>query len=153
MREKKDLTQVMKTFVAKDPGTARGWVLVDAENKPLGRLAVRIADILRGKTKATFTPHVDTGDFVVVVNAEKVKLSGKKDEQKIYRRYSGYRGGLKEIKASVVRERHPDRLIRLAVRGMLPKNNLSRKLFRRLKVYPGDQHPHAAQNPQKVDLL
>jgi len=143
----------MKTFVAKDPGAARDWVLVDAEDKPLGRLAVRIANILRGKTKATFTPHVDTGDFVVVVNAEKVKLSGKKDEQKIYRRYSGYRGGLKEIKASVVRERHPDRLIRLAVRGMLPKNNLSRKLFRRLKVYRGDQHPHVAQNPRKVNLL
>lgn len=142
----------MKTFLPKDPGNDRSWLLVDAQDKPLGRLAVKIANILRGKNKVTFTPHVDTGDFVVVINAGKVKLTGRKDEQKIYQRYSGYRGGLKEIKASVVRERHPDRLIKLAVRGMLPKNNLSRKLFRRLKVYAGDRHPHAAQNPRKVEL-
>lgn len=119
----------------------------------MGRLAVKIANILRGKNKVTFTPHVDTGDFVVVINAEKVKLTGRKDEQKIYQRYSGYRGGLKEIKASVVRERHPDRLIKLAVKGMLPKNNLGRKVFGRLKVYAGGGHPHTAQNPQKVGLL
>lgn len=143
----------MKTFLPKDPGDDRAWLLVDAQDKPLGRLAVKIADILRGKNKATFTPHVDTGDFVVVVNAEKVKLTGRKNEQKIYQRYSGYRDGLREIKASVVRERHPDRLIKSAVKGMLPKNNLSRKMFTRLKVYAGNQHPHAAQNLRKVELL
>lgn len=143
----------MKTFLPKDPGKNRAWFLVDAKDKPLGRLAVRIADILRGKNKVTFTPHIDTGDFVVVTNAEKVKLTGNKNEQKVYQRYSGYRSGLKEIKASVLRERHPERLIKMAVHGMLPKNNLSRKVFRRLKVYAGAQHPHAAQNPRNIELL
>ena len=145
--------EIMKTFVPKDPGDNRAWLLVDARDKVLGRLATKIADILRGKNKPTFMPHVDTGDFVIVINADKVKLTGKKNEQKIYQRYSGYRGGLKEIKASVIREQHPDRLIKLAVKGMLPKNNLSRKMFTRLKVYAGDQHPHAAQNPQIIELL
>ena len=143
----------MKTFVAKDPGADRAWFLVDAEDKPLGRVAVKVANALRGRNKPTFTPHVDTGDFVVVINAEKVKLTGRKEEQKVYQRYSGYRGGLKETKASVVRERHPDRLIKLAVKGMLPKNNLSRKIFRRLKVYAGAQHPHEAQNPQAMQTV
>lgn len=143
----------MKTSLPKDPGDNRAWFLVDAKDKPLGRLAVKIANILRGKNKAIFAPHVDIGDFVVVTNADKVKLTGRKEHQKTYKRYSGFRGGLKEIKASVVRERHPERLIELAVRGMLPKNNLSRKLFTRLKVYAGEQHPHAAQNPRKVELL
>ena len=142
----------MKTFLPKDPGHDRAWLLVDAADQPLGRLAVRIANILRGKNKVTFVPHVDIGDFVVVVNAEKVKLTGRKNEQKIYQRYSGWRGGLKEIKASVVRERHPDRLIKMAVKGMLPRNRLSRKLFKRLKVYAGEQHPHVAQNPQQLEL-
>ena len=142
-----------KTYMAKDPGKERAWLLVDAADKSLGRLAVKIADVLRGKNKATFTPHVDTGVFVVVINAEKVKLTGRKNEQKVYRRYSGYRGGLKEIKASVMRERHPDRLIKLAVRGMLPKNNLSRHAFKRLKVYAGVEHPHGAQKPRRVELL
>lgn len=143
----------MKTFLPKDPGQNRDWVLVDAQDKPLGRLAVKIADILRGKNKAIFTPQVDTGDFVVVINADKIKLTGRKEEQKLYQRYSGFRGGLKKIKASVVRERHPERMIETAVRGMLPKNNLSRKSFGRLKVYAGDKHPHAAQGPRKVELL
>jgi len=138
----------MKSFVAKDPKDDRAWFVVDAQDKPLGRLAVRIADVLRGKNKPTFTRHVDTGSFVVVINADKVKLTGRKEEQKTYKRYSGHRGGLKEIKASVVRERHPDRLVRMAVKGMLPRNNLSRQMFRRLKVYAGEEHPHAAQNPQ-----
>ena len=141
----------MKTTLAKQPQTDRAWLLVDAVDKPLGRLAVKIADALLGKHRPEYTPHVDTGDFVVVVNADKVKLTGRKEEQKLYRRYSGYRGGLKEIKASVVRKRHPDRLIRLAVKGMLPKNNLSRGVFRRLKVYAGEQHPHAAQHPRAVE--
>lgn len=140
----------MKSFVARDPGEARDWLLVDVAGKPLGRVAVKIADALRGKDQPTFTPHVDTGAFVVVINAEKVKLTGRKEEQKLYQRYSGWRGGLKEQKASVVRERHPDRLIKLAVRGMLPKNNLSRGMARRLKVYAGEAHPHEAQQPQAV---
>ena len=143
----------MKTTVAKNPGTERVWLLVDAEEKVLGRLAVKIADILRGKNKPTFTPHVDTGDFVVVINAEKVKLTGNKNDEKLYKRYSGHRGGLKEEKASVVRERHPDRMIRQAVKGMLPKNAMSRKVFTRLKVYAGDKHPHEAQQLRKVELL
>lgn len=143
----------MKSYLPKDPGEQRPWYVVDAADKPLGRLAVTIADTLRGKNLPTFSPQVDTGGFVVVINAEKVKLTGRKDDQKIYQRYSGFRGGLKELKASVVRERHPDRMILQAVRGMLPNNNLSRGTFRRLKVYAGEQHPHEAQQPQKLDLL
>jgi len=143
----------MKSFVAKDPGVDREWILVDAEDKPLGRLAVKIANALRGKDKPTFTPHVDTGAFVVVINAEKVKLTGRKDEQKTYARYSGHRGGLREVPVSVMRERHPDRIIKLAVKRMLPKNNLSRGMFKRLKVYAGASHPHGAQNPRAVELL
>ena len=142
----------MRSYIAKDPGDDRPWHLVDADGTPLGRLAVEIANILRGKHRPTFTPHVDTGDFVVVINAEKVKLTGRKEEQKIYQRYSGHRGGLKEIQASEMRERHPDRLVKLAVKGMLPKNNLSRKMISRLKVYAGTEHPHAAQQPAAVEL-
>ena len=142
----------MRSYIAKDPGDDRPWQLVDADGKPLGRLAVEIANILRGKHRPTFTPHVDTGDFVVVINAEKVKLTGRKEEQKIYQRYSGHRGGLKEIQASEMRERHPDRLVKLAVKGMLPKNNLSRKMISRLKVYAGTEHPHEAQQPVAVEL-
>ena len=143
---------MMKSFVAKNPGTDRAWWIVDASDQPLGRLAVRIADVLRGKDRPTYTPHVDTGSFVVVVNAEKVKLSGSKDDQKVYHRFSGYRGGLKEITAAELRSKHPDRLIKNAVKGMLPKNNLSRTLFTRLKVYAGQEHPHEAQDPQPLAL-
>jgi large subunit ribosomal protein L13 len=142
----------MKTFLPKASAIERKWVLIDAAGKPVGRLAVRIANILRGKDKPTFTPSVDTGDFVVVVNAEKVKLTGRKEQQKTYARYSGYRGGLQEIPVARVRERHPDWIITLAVRGMLPKNHLSRTLLRRLKVYAGEAHPHAAQNPVAVEV-
>ena len=142
----------MRSFIAKDPGADRDWYVVDATGKSLGRVAVGIANILRGRNKPTFTPHVDTGDFVVVVNAEKVKLTGRKEEQKVYQRYSGYRGGLKETPAGVVRQRHPDRLIRMAVKGMLPKNNLSRRAFSRLKVYAGETHPHEAQKPEPVEV-
>ena len=106
-----------------------------------------------GKHKPIFSRNLDTGDFVVVVNAGKVKLTGRKEEQKLYKRYTGYRGGLREVTAAVMREKYPDRLIRKAVKGMLPKNNLSRGMFRRLKVYAEDEHPHAAQNPQKLELL
>ena len=142
----------MRTTLPKDPGEQRDWVLVDAEDVALGRLAVGVANVLRGRDKPTFTPHIDTGQFVVVVNAEKVKLTGRKNEQKIYQRYSGYRGGLKETTAAVMREKHPDRMILLAVKGMLPKNNLSRKMHRRLKVYAGEKHPHEAQNPTKIEV-
>ena len=141
----------MKSYLPKEPDQ-RAWVLVDAADKPLGRLAVVIANTLRGKHRPTFSPQVDTGDFVVVVNSARVKLTGKKDQQKIYHRFSGHRGGLKEIPASVMREKHPERLVQLAVRGMLPKNTMARQILTRLKVYAGSEHPHAAQNPTKVEL-
>lgn len=141
----------MKTTLPKDPGEDRPWVIVDADGQPLGRIAVKIANMLRGKHRPTFSPQVDTGDFVVVINAEKVKLTGNKESQKMYHRYSGHRGGLKSVTAASVRERHPERLIEGAVKGMLPKNNLSRKMFTRLKVYTGSEHPHEAQNPQPVE--
>jgi len=143
----------MKTYLPVEKEVKRDWFLVDADGRILGRLAVQISDILRGKHKPIYTPHVDTGDFVIVINAEKIKVSGKKEEQKTYARYSGFRSGLKEFTTAKVRELHPDRLISLAVKGMLPKNNLSRTMISRLKVYAGDKHPHAAQNPQKNDKL
>jgi len=143
---------MMKTFVPKDPGTDRQWFVIDADGLPVGRLGVKIANVLRGKEKPTFSHHVDTGDFVVVVNAEKVKLSGNKEEQKKYIRYTGYRGGQREVTADVMRERHPDRIVKAAVKGMLPKNNLSRQMFRRLKVYAGTVHPHEAQKPSTLTL-
>jgi large subunit ribosomal protein L13 len=137
----------MKSFVGKDPGQAREWRIVDAAGVPLGRLAVKVANALRGKDKATFTPHVDTGCSVVVINAAQVKMTGRKEDTKTYHRYSGWRSGLKIIPAADMRAKHPERLILLAVKGMLPNNKLSRKMFRRLKVYAGAEHPHAAQNP------
>lgn len=142
----------MKTTLPKADEISRAWLLVDADGKILGRLATKIANVLRGRTKPIYTPHIDTGDFVVVVNAEKVKLTGKKEEQKMYDRYSGYRSGLKRTKASVLRERHPERLIILAVKGMMPKNHLAKDAMKRLKVYAGSGHPHTAQNPQPVEL-
>jgi large subunit ribosomal protein L13 len=143
----------MKSTLGKNPGDEREWLLVDAADKPLGRLAAEVADVLRGKDKPTYTPHIDMGAFVVVVNAEKVKLTGRKEEQKEYQHYTGFRSGLKKTTAAVVRASHPDRMIRQAVRGMLPKNNLSRRAVRRLKVYAGAEHPHEAQNPREVTLL
>ena len=142
----------MKTYLPEKDKVKRAWHLVDAEGQILGRLAVTVADILRGKNKPIFTPHIDTGDFVVVINAEKIKLTGKKEDEKIYARYSGYRSGLKEFTAAAVRERHPDRLITLAVKGMLPSNALNRKGILKLHVYKGNKHPHAAQNPVKLEL-
>ena len=142
----------MKTFLPKDPGANRAWFIVDAAGRPLGRVATQIANLLRGKDKVTFTPQVDMGDFVVVVNAAQVKLTGRKETQKTYQRYSGYRSGLKEIPASALRQKHPEWMVSLAVKRMLPKNNLSRNVFRRLKVYAGDQHPHAAQCPCPVKV-
>jgi large subunit ribosomal protein L13 len=138
----------MKTFVAENiENSLREWILIDAADKPLGRLAVTIANSLRGKDKVTFTPQVDTGAFVVVINADKVKLTGRKEQQKIYSRFTGYRSGLKEMTAAALRARHPEQLVQLAVRGMLPRNHQSRTMFKRLKVYAGKDHPHAAQKP------
>lgn len=136
----------MKTFLPKKPENyEREWKVVDATDQSLGRLAVKVACMLRGKDKPTFTPHIDMGDFVVVVNADKVKLTGKKEEQKIYQFFSGYRGGQKRITAEELRARHPDMLVRLAVERMLPSNKTSNRQVRRLKIYTGSDHPHEAQ--------
>ena len=133
---------------ARPADVSRNWYLIDAEDVVLGRMATRIATVLRGKHKPSFTPHVDTGDFVVVVNAEKVRLTGNKLDQKLYYRYSGYFGGLKSQTARNVLERDPERVIVQAVKGMLPKNRLGRQMLRKLKVYDGATHPHEAQQPQ-----
>jgi len=137
----------MQTYNAKPGETARNWYVVDASEYELGRLATRLATVLRGKHKPTFTPHVDTGDFVVVLNAGKVKLTGRKLTQKHYHRYSGYPGGMKSISAETVLEETPERVIRQAVKGMLPKNRLSRQVIKKLKIYSGEDHPHTAQKP------
>ncbi len=142
----------MKTFVANENDIQRDWFVVDAADKSTGRLAVVIADILRGRNKPTYTPHVDTGDFVVVVNVEKIKLTGNKEEGKIYQDFSGYPGGLKQRPASAIRAIHPERIIMQAVEGMLPKNRMSRKTIKRLKVYVGPDHPHTAQNVQTLEF-
>ncbi len=142
----------MKTTLAKESEIQRIWYAVDAAGQPLGRLAVKIVKVLRGKQKVNFTPSTDMGDFVVVTNAAQVKLTGSKEDKKLYKRYSGYPGGLTFQKASVVRERDPARMIFQAVKGMLPDNNMSRKLITRLKVYAGAEHPHAAQKPQAQEL-
>lgn len=142
----------MRTYSAKPGEVERRWFVVDAEGETLGRLATRIATVLRGKHKPEFTPHVDTGDFVVVVNASKVALSGRKLSQKHYHRYSGYPGGLKSIDAATVRENDPQRMIHQAVKGMLPKNRLSRALLKKLRVYGGPEHPHAGQCPEPLPI-
>lgn len=144
----------MRTYNAKpaEAMEARSWWVVDAEGQPLGRVASKIATILRGKHKPTFTPHVDTGDFVVVINAAKVKATGRKLDQKNYHRHSGYVGHLKTTTLRDTLERHPEMPIRQAVKGMLPKNILGRQLLKKLKVYAGSEHPHAAQQPQQLSL-
>ena len=142
----------MKTFSAKPAEVQRDWLLVDATDKSLGRLASEIAVRLRGKHKPIYTPHVDTGDYVVVINAEKVKATGNKELDKTYYRHTGYPGGLKETKLGKLRGEHPERIIEFAVKGMLPKNPLGRQMYRKLKVYAGDEHPHAAQQPTPVEL-
>ena len=128
----------------------RRWYIVDAEDVVLGRLSSRVASILRGKNKPTFTPNADTGDFVVVVNAEKVKVTGNKEETKMYRRYTGYVGGVRSVSVRKQRETHPERIIEHAVKGMLPKGPLGRQLFKKLKVYAGPEHPHKAQQPEAL---
>lgn len=142
----------MKTFVAKESEIERKWYLVDAQDKVLGRLATQIAVRLRGKHKPIFTPHVDTGDFVVVVNAEKVALTGQKWDKKIYYHHTGYIGGLKEIVAKKLREKKPEDILRFAVRRMLPRNVLGRRQLKKLKIYIGPDHPHEAQKPEKLEI-
>ena len=140
----------MKTFVAKPETVKRDWYVVDAEGKTLGRLATEIASRLRGKHKPEYTPHVDTGDYIVVINAEKVKLTGKKMTNKVYLTYSGYPGGQKKQTPREMLAKHPERLIETAVKGMLPKTKLGRAMFKKLFVYAGTEHPHAAQKPESL---
>jgi len=140
----------MKTYLPKVNLEQRKWHVIDAKGAVLGRLAVQIADVLRGKNKPVFTPHLDAGDFVVVINAEKVTLTGKKEINKKFMSYSGWKGGEKFTSVAQVRARHPEKLITHAVRGMVPKNRLGRVLMTKLKVYKGDQHPHAAQKPEPL---
>jgi len=142
----------MKTFSAKACEVTRKWWVIDAKDQVLGRVAVKAAKLLRGKEKTIFTPHVDTGDFVVVINADKVRLTGKKEDQKSYMSFSGYVGGHKSENVRARRARHPELLIERAVRGMIPHNRLGRAVYRKLKVYRGDSHPHAAQQPHAVKL-
>lgn len=142
----------MKTIFAKEQDVKRSWYLVDAENRIVGRLATGIADRLRGKHKPIFTPHADAGDFLVVVNAEKVVLTGKKWDDKIYYRHSGHTGGLKRTPAKKLLLKKPGEILRLAVKGMLPKNSLGRRQLKKLKIYAGPEHPHQAQQPQKLEL-
>lgn len=145
-------SRIMKTLSAKTIPENRKWYVVDATDRTLGRLASQVASRLRGKHQPSFTPHADTGDFIVVINAEKVKLTGRKWEQKTYYRHSGYMGGIKAITAQKLREKRPEDLVRYAVWGMLPKNRLGRQLYKKLKVYAGTDHPHEAQQPQPLDL-
>jgi large subunit ribosomal protein L13 len=142
----------VKTYAVKAGEIDRRWYVVDAEGQTLGRLATRVATILRGKHKPTFTPGLDVGDFVIVVNAEKVQVTGQKMAQKTYYRYSGYRSGLRGTSMSDMMARHPTRIVQFAVRGMLPKNRLGRTLIKKLKVYVGPEHPHKAQQPSKLEV-
>ena len=141
-----------KTSVPSIDSIERQWFLVDAENQTLGRLATEVASVLRGKNKPSFTPHLDTGDFVVVVNADKIRVSGNKANQKLYRRHSGRPGGMKVETFQALQERLPERIVEKAIKGMLPHNALGRQLFRKLKVYRGPEHPHSAQRPQTLQL-
>jgi large subunit ribosomal protein L13 len=142
----------VKTFVAKESEVDKKWYVVDAKDKILGRLATQIATRLRGKHKPIFTPHADTGDFIIVVNAEKVSMTGNKWDQKIYYHHTGYTGGLKQISARKLREKRPEDIIRFAVRRMLPKNSLGRRQLKKLKIYSGPDHPHQAQQPEILEI-
>ncbi len=142
----------MKTYVATPANRERNWLVVDATGHTLGRLATQIADALRGKRKPEYTPHCDTGDFVVVVNAEKIEVTGKKRQQKRYYRHSGYPGGLRERTFAEMQARRPEEIIRLAVKGMLPRSRLARQQLRKLKIYAGPEHPHVAQQPQPMEI-
>ena len=140
----------MKTQFPSAKSVERAWHVIDAEGQVLGRLATKIASLLMGKHKPTYTPFLDTGDHVIVINAEKVRLTGEKEEQKLYRRHSGYPGGLKETSARKMRQTHPERIVELAVWGMLPKSTLGKHMYKKLKVYAGDKHPHQAQQPVEI---
>ncbi|HWH44656.1 MAG TPA: 50S ribosomal protein L13 [Thermoleophilaceae bacterium] len=142
----------MKTYVATPSTRDREWFVVDATGKTLGRLATQIADTLRGKRKPEYTPHCDVGDFVIVVNAEKISVTGKKMQEKLYHRHSGYPGGLRTRTLEQMLERRPEEVIRLAVKGMLPRNRLARQQLRKLKIYAGPEHPHVAQKPQQLEV-
>lgn len=140
----------MKTFSAKAHEVKRDWYIVDASNKTLGRLAAKIAHRLRGKHKAEYTPHVDTGDYIVVTNVEAIKVTGRKFKNKIYYSHTGFPGGIKEISFDKLQAQHPERVLERAVKGMLPKNSLGREMYRKLKIYVGSEHPHAAQQPKTL---
>lgn len=142
----------MKTFSAKSHEVKRDWYIVNASDKVLGRLATEIARRLRGKHKAEYTPHVDTGDYIIVTNAEKVTVTGRKFKEKMYYRHSGYPGGIRSQSFEKLQATHPTRIIELAVKGMLPKNTLGREMYRKLKVYVGNEHPHSAQQPQQLEI-
>ncbi len=142
----------MRTVAIRHEDVTRKWYIVDADNKVLGRLASEVAKILRGKHKPIYTPHVDTGDYVIIINADKVALTGKKWAQKLYRWHTGYPGGFREVAAEKMRQRRPERIVELAVRGMLPKTKLGRAMIRKLKVYGMGAHPHAAQKPEPLEL-
>lgn len=139
----------MKSYIAKPADVEHKWYVIDAEGRTLGKIAAETASILRGKKKPTYTPHVDCGDYVIVVNAEKVHVSGKKEREKIYRHYSGFPGGMRERTLGEMRAKKPEEIIRHAVRGMMPKGKLGRQMFKKLKVYAGPEHPHAAQSPEE----
>jgi large subunit ribosomal protein L13 len=142
----------MKSYMARPGSVERKWHLIDAEGQTLGRLATEIARLLRGKNKPEYTPHIDTGDFIVVVNAERVVVTGKKAEQKVYRRHTGYPGGLKEMSYEVMLERKPTEILRRAVKGMMPRTRLGRQQLKKLKVYVGPEHPHEAQAPEPYEV-
>jgi len=144
--------ETMKTFSAKTENIERQWVVIDAQDQVLGRLATRVATILRGKNKPIFTNHVDTGDYVIIVNAEKIRLTGNKLDAKMYYRHSGYPGGIKGMSAREMLKRKPEQVIKTAVKGMLPKNRLASKVITKLKVYTGPDHPHEAQQPEKLEI-
>jgi large subunit ribosomal protein L13 len=144
--------KLQKTFTPKPGDITREWLVVDADNIPLGRLASAVAQLLRGKHKPTYAPHVDGGDHVIVINAEKIAVTGNKEEAKMYYRHSGYPGGLREMNLAGMRARYPERVIETAVRGMLPKNKLGRKMLGKLRVYAGSDHPHRAQNPRTHEI-
>ena len=142
----------MKSFIAKPAEVERKWYVVDADGKTLGRLASEVASVLRGKNKPTFTPHVDCGDYVIVINAEKVTVTGKKRAEKIYKKHTGYPGGLREITFDKLQQKKPEEIIRHAVKGMLPDGKLGRQMFKKLKVYAGAEHPHTAQKPETLEI-
>ena len=142
----------MKSFIEKPQNVERKWFIVDAEEKTLGKVASRVASILRGKHKSTFTPHVDCGDYVIVINAEKVEVTGRKRKNKIYKRHTGYPGGLKEVTFQQLQAAKPEEIIRHAVKGMMPKGKLGRQMYKKLKVYAGPEHGHAAQKPEMLEV-